>query len=38
VQRCLLAGELESPLMTHATTLEIMTLLDTIRDEIGVVY
>jgi len=38
VQRCLLAGEPESPLMTHATTLEIMTLLDTIRDEIGVVY
>ena len=38
VQRCLLAGELESPLMTHATTLEVMSLLDTIRDEIGVVY
>ncbi len=38
VQRCLLAGERESPLMTHATTLEIMGLLDTIRDEIGVAY
>ncbi|WP_249999512.1 Gfo/Idh/MocA family protein [Actinoplanes sp. M2I2] len=38
VQRCLLAGELESPLMSHATTLEVMTLLDTIREEIGVIY
>jgi predicted dehydrogenase len=38
VQRCLLAGELESPFMPHATTLEIMTLLDAIREEIGVVY
>ena len=38
VQRCLLAGELESPLMSHATTLEIMTLLDAVREEIGVVY
>jgi predicted dehydrogenase len=38
VQRCLLAGEPESPLMPHATTLEIMGLLDTIRDEVGVVY
>jgi predicted dehydrogenase len=38
VQRCLLAGELESPLMDHATTLEVMSLLDTIRDEIGVSY
>jgi predicted dehydrogenase len=38
VQRCVLAGELESPLMSHTTTLEIMTLLDTIRDEIGVTY
>ncbi|MCY1142711.1 Gfo/Idh/MocA family oxidoreductase [Actinoplanes sp. Pm04-4] len=38
VQRCLQAGELESPLMSHATTLEIMTLLDTIREEIGVIY
>jgi predicted dehydrogenase len=38
VQRCLLAGELESPLMPHTTTLEIMTLLDAIREEIGVTY
>ncbi len=38
VQRCLLAGELETPLMPHATTLEVMTLLDTIREEIGVIY
>jgi predicted dehydrogenase len=38
VQRGILAGELESPLMSHATTLEIMGLLDTIRDEIGVAY
>jgi predicted dehydrogenase len=38
VQRCLLAGELESPLLPHTTTLEVMTLLDTIRNEIGVVY
>ncbi|MET0416986.1 MAG: Gfo/Idh/MocA family oxidoreductase [Actinoplanes sp.] len=38
VQRCILAGELESPLMKHTTTLEIMALLDTIRDEIGVTY
>jgi predicted dehydrogenase len=38
VQRCLQAGELESPLMSHATTLEVMTLLDTIREEVGVVY
>jgi predicted dehydrogenase len=38
VQRCILAGERESPLMSHATTLEVMGLLDTIRDEIGVSY
>ncbi|MGX6603722.1 Gfo/Idh/MocA family protein [Micromonosporaceae bacterium Da 78-11] len=38
VQRCLFAGELESPLMPHSATLEIMSLLDTIRDEIGIVY
>jgi hypothetical protein len=33
-----LAGELESPLMPHATSLEVMNLLDTIREEIGVAY
>ncbi|MDT4992080.1 MAG: hypothetical protein QOH97_1972 [Actinoplanes sp.] len=38
VQRCLRAGELESPLMPHDTTLEIMNLLDTVRDQIGVAY
>ncbi len=38
VQRCLAAGVPESPLMPHATTLEIMTLMDTIRAEIGVAY
>ncbi|MFL6113595.1 MAG: Gfo/Idh/MocA family protein, partial [Catenulispora sp.] len=38
VQRCLASGALESPLMTHETTLEVMTLLDTIRNEIGVTY
>ncbi|MFC7528170.1 Gfo/Idh/MocA family protein [Actinoplanes sp. GCM10030250] len=38
VQRCLLAGELESPLLTHDTTLRVMNLLDTLRDEIGVTY
>jgi predicted dehydrogenase len=38
VQRCLRAGELESPLMPHDTTLEIMTLLDTVRNQIGVYY
>jgi predicted dehydrogenase len=38
VQRCLRAGEPESPLMTHATTLEVMTLLDAIREQIGVFY
>jgi len=38
VQRCLAEGLPESPLMPHATTLDIMTLMDTIRAEIGVVY
>ncbi|GAA0544178.1 Gfo/Idh/MocA family oxidoreductase [Paractinoplanes ferrugineus] len=38
VQRCILAGELESPVVPHTMTLEIMALLDTIRAEIGVVY
>jgi hypothetical protein len=38
VQRCLLAGALESPLMPHDTTLEVMALMDTVRNEIGVVY
>jgi predicted dehydrogenase len=38
VQRCLRAGEQESPLMPQTTTLEIMRLLDTIRAQIGVTY
>ncbi|HEU4347417.1 MAG TPA: Gfo/Idh/MocA family oxidoreductase [Actinoplanes sp.] len=38
VQRCLAAGLLESPLMPHPTTLEIMALMDAIREEIGVTY
>jgi predicted dehydrogenase len=38
VQRCLRAGELESPLIPHETTLEIMALLDTVRNEVGVFY
>ncbi|SDT75710.1 Predicted dehydrogenase [Actinoplanes derwentensis] len=38
VQRCLLAGELESPLVPHSTTLEVMALLDALRDQVGVNY
>ena len=38
MQRCLIAGALESPLMPHETTLEIMALLDAVRDEVGVFY
>lgn len=38
VQRCLRAGELESPLVPHSATLDVMSLLDTIRQEIGVSY
>ncbi|AGL21275.1 Gfo/Idh/MocA family protein [Actinoplanes sp. N902-109] len=38
VQRCLTHAMAESPLVPHTTTLEIMTLLDTIRAEIGVTY
>ncbi|MEU4687211.1 Gfo/Idh/MocA family oxidoreductase [Actinoplanes sp. NPDC023714] len=37
-QRCFLAGEQESPLITHAATLEVMGLLDALREEIGVFY
>src|SRR5690349_11279287 len=37
-QRAFLAGEPESPLITHATTLEVMGLLDALRVEIGVFY
>ncbi|MBE1486679.1 Gfo/Idh/MocA family protein [Plantactinospora soyae] len=38
VQRCLRAGLLESPLVPHAATLEVMALLDDIREQIGVTY
>ena len=38
VQRCLGEGVVESPLMPHTSTLDIMNLMDTIRAEIGVVY
>jgi predicted dehydrogenase len=38
VQRCLAEGLAESPLMPHATTLEIMSLMDTIRAQLGVAY
>ncbi len=38
VGRCLQAGELESPLVSQETTLELMNLMDTIRSEVGVVY
>jgi predicted dehydrogenase len=38
VQRCLRAGLQESPLMPQTTTLELMSLMDAIRDEVGVTY
>ncbi|KXK62226.1 oxidoreductase [Micromonospora rosaria] len=38
VQRCLAEGLTESPLVPHSTTLEVMSLLDTIRAQIGVDY
>jgi predicted dehydrogenase len=38
VQRCLGEGLPESPLMPHATTLELMRQMDEIRAQIGVVY
>jgi predicted dehydrogenase len=38
VQRCLTAGLVESPLVPHAVSLEVMELLDTIRGQIGVSY
>jgi predicted dehydrogenase len=38
VQRCLAAGLTESPLVPHAATLEVMGLLDTVREQIGVRY
>lgn len=38
VQRCLRAGLVESPLVPHAVTLEVMALLDRIRAQLGVAY
>ena len=38
VHDCLRAGKLESAVVTHADTLEIMTLLDEIRAQWGLVY
>lgn len=38
VHGCLRAGLAESPLVTHAVTLEIMSILDEIRDQIGLIY
>jgi hypothetical protein len=36
--RCLAAGERESPLMPHATTLRVMETMDEVRRQVGVVY
>ncbi|WP_374967698.1 Gfo/Idh/MocA family protein [Terrabacter sp. BE26] len=36
--RCLVAGETESPLMPHATTLRVMETMDEVRRQVGVVY
>ncbi|WP_433388070.1 Gfo/Idh/MocA family protein [Micromonospora sp. KLBMP9576] len=38
VQRCLAGGLVESPLVPHAATLEVMALLDAVRAQIGVSY
>ena len=36
--RCIRAGLLESPLMPHAETLDLMAVLDTMRAQVGLVY
>ena len=36
--RCLVAGETESPLMPHASTLRVMETMDEVRRQIGVTY
>lgn len=36
--RIVRAGEIESPLMTHATSIELMEMMDEIRAQIGVIY
>lgn len=38
VQRCLREGLTESPLVPHSVTIQVMELLDQIRDQIGVSY
>ena len=38
VGRCLAAGLLESPLVPHATTIEVLDILDTARAQIGLAY
>ncbi len=38
VGRCLREGLLESPLMTHKKSLELMQLLDELRDQWGLAY
>ncbi|GAA0814869.1 Gfo/Idh/MocA family protein [Spirilliplanes yamanashiensis] len=38
VQRCVLAGERESPLVPHAATLEVLDVMDRVRAQVGVVY
>ena len=37
-QRCIKNGEIESPLMPHADTLQVMEILDWIRDKISLKY
>lgn len=36
--RIVRAGEIESPLMTHATSIELMEMMDEIRAQVGVIY
>ncbi|GAA5036337.1 Gfo/Idh/MocA family oxidoreductase [Terrabacter aeriphilus] len=36
--RCLVAGETESPLVPHATTVRVMETMDAVRRQVGVVY
>ena len=38
VGRCLRAGLLESPSMTHAETLQVMDTMDTLREQWGLRY
>ena len=36
--RCLVAGERESPILPHATTLRVMETMDEVRRQVGVIY